>query len=311
MATLSKSAAALMLLMLLLTACNLPRPAQTPTLAADPVGTAAAQTVAALSTQLAPPASPTPADTPQPALPSPSPTQGLPVTAAASPTSLACDRAEFVSDVTVPDGTAFGTGQSFVKTWRLKNTGSCTWTTSYRVVFDSGNALGAPASFNLPTNVPPDGIVDISVNMRAPETAREYESFWKLQNASGMTFGLGSNADKAFWVKITVGSTPAPFAVTRVVTRADNADFSGACPHTFKLSADITSAAAGRVTYFWELSDGQKSAAQEVVFDKNDTKTVTYDWPLNASFDGWVKVYIDNPNHQYFQQLNLKLTCSP
>jgi hypothetical protein len=45
-------------------------------------------------------------------------------------TPVPCDRAAFVADVTVPDGTNFAPGTTFVKTWRLKNNGSCTWTTA-------------------------------------------------------------------------------------------------------------------------------------------------------------------------------------
>jgi hypothetical protein len=301
---------------LTLSACNMPRPNQTPTGAADSVGTYAAETVAAFSTQLAAQVTPSLAvETPQPTTAA-TQTQSVPQPtnqSAASPTttSVPCDRAEFVSDVTVPDGTKIGPGTSFVKTWRLKNTGSCTWTTSYRVVFDSGNALGAPASFNLPTNVPPNGIADISVNMKAPDSPKDYESFWKLQNAAGITFGLGSNADNAFWVKISVGSTPAPFAITKVTISVDNADVSAACPHKFKLAAEITSTSAGKVTYFWERSDGSKTATSEVNFDNAGSKSVSYEWEFNSTFDGSVRVYIDNPNHQYFSPFNLKLSCTP
>jgi hypothetical protein len=191
---------------ILLTGCNLPRRGQALTPTGNFASTYAAQTVSALTTQFA-------------QLPSATPPNGTPPTAPAATTPAPgitaappCDRAEFVSDVTVPDGSDFKPGEAFVKTWRLKNTGSCTWTTSYRVVFDSGNALGAPASFNLPVSVPPDALVDISVNMRAPDQPRAYESYWKLQNAQGITFGLGSDGQKAFWVKIEViaPNTPAP-----------------------------------------------------------------------------------------------------
>lgn len=186
--------------------CNLPKVGQALTPTGDFASTSAAQTVSALTTQFALIAT----TTPQP--------DGLPVSnATPSPFTeltenvIPCERAEFVSDVTVPDGSEFSPGQTFIKTWRLKNTGSCTWTTGYRVVFESGNALGAPPSFNLPVNVPPDGLVDISVNMKAPDQPREYESYWKLQNPQGVIFGLGSNGDKSFWVKIKVAApTQAP-----------------------------------------------------------------------------------------------------
>ena len=47
----------------------------------------------------------------------------------------------FVADVTVPDGTAFGPHEHFIKTWRIRNSGSCDWT-DYHVVFDNGEPLG-------------------------------------------------------------------------------------------------------------------------------------------------------------------------
>lgn len=46
-----------------------------------------------------------------------------------------CDLAQFVKDVTIPDGTLLSPVQTFYKTWRLKNVGTCTWS-GYSVVFD-------------------------------------------------------------------------------------------------------------------------------------------------------------------------------
>ncbi|MHB1384822.1 MAG: NBR1-Ig-like domain-containing protein [Bellilinea sp.] len=300
-----------LIVLLTLPACNLPRPNATEVATGDPIGTAAAQTVAALSTELQSKVTntPEPSNTPE-AQVATATRQPEPGTATATTSVKPCDRGEFVSDVTVDDGTTFKPGETFTKTWRLKNTGSCTWTTSYRVVFDSGNALGAPASFNLPASVAPDGIIDISVQMKAPEIEKEYESYWKLQNASGITFGLGESGDKKFWVKIKVAAASLPFAVTKVVLSTANANVTAGCPYNFPLTAQITSTAAGKVTYFWERSDGAKSGMQEVVFDGEGTKTVNFSWSFPASFDGSVKIYIDNPNHQYFSTLNIKLTCN-
>jgi hypothetical protein len=120
-----------------------------------------------------------------------------------------CDRGKFVEDVSIPDGTAFEPGETFVKTWRIQNDGSCTWTTDYTVVFDSGDAMGGPASFPLTTSsVPPGAEVDISINLTAPEDPGSYRGDWKLRNAAGQTFGLGSQGDATFWVDINVGETP-------------------------------------------------------------------------------------------------------
>ncbi|MBI5838927.1 MAG: hypothetical protein HZB19_02385 [Chloroflexi bacterium] len=115
-----------------------------------------------------------------------------------------CNWAQFVSDLSVPDGTPFAAGTIFTKTWRLKNIGSCTWDTTYSLVFVSGDSLGAPASINLPKHVTPGQRVDLSVVMTAPSAPGIYRGFWKLSDGSGTVFGIGSSADKAFWVEINV-----------------------------------------------------------------------------------------------------------
>src|SRR3990170_378646 len=63
-----------------------------------------------------------------------------------------CDWAKFIADVTVPDGTSFNGSTPFTKTWRLKNIGSCTWTTAYALVFSSGEQMAGPLTVNLPYN---------------------------------------------------------------------------------------------------------------------------------------------------------------
>jgi len=124
------------------------------------------------------------------------------------PPSSACDKGGFVADITIPDGTEIAGGSAFVKTWRLQNVGSCTWTTSYRLVFVGGDYMGVTASgFNLPTSVAPGGTIDLSVNMIAPITPGYYYSYWKLRNASGTNFGVGANGTSNFFVKINVLSS--------------------------------------------------------------------------------------------------------
>jgi hypothetical protein len=119
-----------------------------------------------------------------------------------SPTN--CDKAAFVADVTVADGTLFSPGAAFTKTWRLKNVGSCTWNKSYSIVFYSGDQMGAPTSVNFPWSVAPGQTVDLTVNMVAPASAGKYRGFWILRNSSGALFGIGTNANSPFWVEINV-----------------------------------------------------------------------------------------------------------
>ena len=152
------------------------------------------------------PPAPPPTLTPLPPLPpTATPIGQPPPTVAPS----GCDRAAFVTDATVPDGTIFSPGAAFTKTWRLRNVGSCAWTTSYKLVYYSGEPMGAPTTVNLPWNVPFNGTVDVSVNMVAPATAGKYRGFWILANASGRFFGIGADASKPVWVEINVaGEAP-------------------------------------------------------------------------------------------------------
>lgn len=56
-----------------------------------------------------------------------------------------CNDAQFVSE-TIPDDSEFNAGAGFIKSWRFKNTGTCTWNTNYKLVFKNGDQMGAPVS---------------------------------------------------------------------------------------------------------------------------------------------------------------------
>ena len=210
-----------LLLVLMSLACNLPsRGEKTPTPNAL---TEVAQTVEADLTELAQTEEAT--ETPQTVTVSPTETSVPPTSTRVPPTAtdipIPCDRAQFVTDVTVPDGTKFAPGDDFVKTWRLKNTGSCTWTTSYALVFDSGDAMNGPASINLTGSVAPGQTIDISAEMEAPDSNGTYRGNWKLRNASNAKFGLGWDASEPFYVIIKVVGTPTPTPTSGPTVRYD------------------------------------------------------------------------------------------
>jgi len=119
-------------------------------------------------------------------------------------------------DVTIPDDSLIPAGQSFVKTWKLVNAGTCTWTTSYSASFFYGDRMGAPQSVSLQENVPPAQSVEISVEMVAPTAPGTYQGNWKLANPSGALFGIGPSGEAPFWVRIIValGLTPTPTATS-------------------------------------------------------------------------------------------------
>ena len=118
-----------------------------------------------------------------------------------------CYWAQFIADVTIPDGTSFAANTAFQKTWRVKNNGACAWDSNdVSLAFDSGELMSAPASLPLPATILPGQTVDITVNMTAPSTTGHYFGYWKFNSASAGRFGIGSTANKSFWVEIYVTS---------------------------------------------------------------------------------------------------------
>lgn len=206
--------------LLLLAACNLPAEGASGQGEPNLIYTAAAQTVAAQLTQsvvdvlkptVMPPAAtatqPAPTATRASVTPASQDPTAAPTSTRLSPTAAPapCNQVAFIKDVNYPDGTAVDPGTVFDKIWRIKNTGSCTWTSSYTIVFDEGDALKGPASVQLTNGkVSPGSTVDITVeNLKAPDKSGTYQGFWKLRDGDGEVFGMGS-ANKPFWIKIVV-----------------------------------------------------------------------------------------------------------
>ena len=151
------------------------------------------------------PTTPPPTFTGTPATATPTRTPG-PITVTVPPS--ACDRAQFVRDVSIPDGTVLAPGATFTKTWRLRNVGTCAWNTNYQLVFFSGEQMGAASSAAFPQNVAVGQTVDISINMTAPATAGSYRGYWMFKNANGQLFGIGPQGNRPWWVDIRVSGTP-------------------------------------------------------------------------------------------------------
>ena len=126
-------------------------------------------------------------------------------------------------------------GSTFTKTWRLRNAGTCTWTTSYRLVFVSGNLMGGRNLTALPSEVAPGETVDISMTFTAPIFEGEYRSNWQIRNANGEIFGTTAAANRPFWVDIRVRAPAASGTTYDFVANACTANWtSGAgildCP---------------------------------------------------------------------------------
>lgn len=152
----------------------------------SPTSTPVAFATSALATAAPPTASPTV---------EPSPTN----------TASACeDNAVLVEDVTYPDNTRLTAGEKFTKTWKLQNTGTCTWT-GYTVAFFSGDKMEAPNSVPVP-ETKAKASVEVSVDLVAPLDDGMYVGNFELRDAAGASVPLGT--EPTFWVKIVVGESP-------------------------------------------------------------------------------------------------------
>jgi len=142
--------------------------------------------------------------------------------ATATPVSISnpvssCNASVYVSDVTIPDNTVMAPGAGFVKTWALQNTGTCTWDTTYKLVYISGNLMGGAAT-KLTSSVAPSQQVQVSVSLTTPTTAGTYTGYWRLADGQGNAFG--GSVTVVIVVSSTFTSTPTGTLATSTSTPA-------------------------------------------------------------------------------------------
>jgi hypothetical protein len=126
------------------------------------------------------------------------------------PTPIPCNWAQFVTDVTYPDGSTLKPNVAFRKVWRMRNIGTCTWTPGYSLVFVSGYNMRAGTTTPLNLTVYPGQTADIGIDLVSPSKTGNYESYYRLSDTHGTQFGIGGAANGPFWLKIKV---TAPSAV--------------------------------------------------------------------------------------------------
>jgi hypothetical protein len=290
--------------LVLLSACNFPLLRDAPQ-EDDPeeLATIVAQTVQALNAQGDQPVIPAGTDQVSAGQPTITPLPTLttaPIVGPPTQTPLPCNKPLFVSE-TIADDSEFLPGETFTKTWTFKNVGTCTWNTNYKMRFETGDQLGAPAEVAMPTSVAPDAQVTISVDMTAPTTPGTYQGYWSMYSDTDEYMGQT-------WVKIKTKDVL--FQVTSVSYSMNSTNISMGCSGTVAVTGNITASRDGRVTYYWIPSEGVQSNTRSLDFDAAGTKSVTYDMAVDASKNYWVKLYIEKPNNQLFSQKDFTVTCN-
>ncbi len=172
-----------------LTACGAGTPEPTPTIDAAPIQTEAVSTFAAGLTQTAflqPTETPTSTLTPTQSL---TPTRGTPAAPSGGVVPTAsCYGLIFRQDVTIPDNTAMVPGQTFTKTWKVRNSGTCAWESDFKLASTGGEAMGGTAK-TLGQSVAPGAEIDISIPMTAPNKTGSVRGNWRMSTAGGVFFG--------------------------------------------------------------------------------------------------------------------------
>jgi len=98
-------------------------------------------------------------------------------------------------------------GEQFTKVWTVQNSGTCTWDSSYELVFASGNRMGGQPT-PVQGQVAPGQNYDISVELTAPTQGGDYSAIWQMEGTDGTAFGQRLRV----YVRVQPGptATPAP-----------------------------------------------------------------------------------------------------
>lgn len=215
-----------------------------------------------------------------------------------------CNQSKFVSE-TIPDGSVYQSGNTFTKTWVIRNNGTCDWTTGYRFVFEEGTQMGGASSMNLSRTVKPGETYTFEVDLKAPSTNGEYTGVWRIKSDDGKKLGK-------YWVVINVGPSAPPPAAFAVISAPITAPASPVtCNTNVTVSAVVTTNAGGVVGIKWEDNLTSGLPTKSWTFAGAESKTVQHTMTIPATGDYWAKVYIDAPNHQWFGPKNFHMVCTP
>jgi hypothetical protein len=137
--------------------------------------------------------------------------------------SNSCDSSGYMSDVTIDDGTILAPGATFTKTWKMANTGSCSWSSSYSIAFVSGDDMDGSET-EIEESVSPGSTAEISVNLTAPDDEGTYTGYWQLANSSGTLFG------EKVYVQIVVSEDAVTATPTATASATETTEVSTATP---------------------------------------------------------------------------------
>jgi uncharacterized protein YkwD len=160
--------------------------------------------------------------------------------------------------VTIPDNSEVGAGTTFTKTWRVGNLGTCTWGPDYTLTHYSDERMGALSSVPLGITRP-GGFLEISVDLRAPNSIGTHRGNFVIKNPAGLIMSL--DEDSRLWVIIKVSNTVTTTPTATPTSTATRSTPSGSVTPT-STGATSTASASGSANATCSFTtDGTKLTA--------------------------------------------------
>jgi len=224
-----------------------------------------------------------------------------------------CLLANLISE-TIPDGTIMQPGETFWKTWRLRNSGTCTWNSAYKIVYWSGDVMGGLLEYDFPEVVAPGEEVDITLFLKAPASNGNVTSYWKLQSEWGGQFGVGQY-DQPFYVQVNVNDSDNPnYTVTNVSYNIVREPAFGC--HTnqwYTVYATITTNGPVDVWYRWTQKDGNNMRTpKKLTFTEAGSQTISREWKFHlADSPGtkWMQIIVTEPEYHEYDKATWIFDC--
>jgi len=185
--------------------------------------------------------------------------------------------AGYVTDVTIPDNTLLEPRDSFVKTWRIHNSGTCDWDPGFKLVFVDGDHMGGPGSVAVNATAA-GGTTDVSVELIAPSSPGTYRGNWRLQAGMGTFFG------STFYVQIVVPDpeteepTSEPAAEPTAVPLPDLVVVSRVTPPAVSSLGDVVSVEV----IAKNVGDGTAGGPFIVLWSCGDREDLTCKWTAGS-----------------------------
>lgn len=212
-----------------------------------------------------------------------------------------------------PDSVLLKPGETYWKTWTLLNTGTCTWTSSYNLIFWNGDLMGGLTSYPLKDDVAPNEQKDISILLKAPDTAGTYTGYWRMQTPWNSNFGVGPS-DEPFYVKVLVSNdVTSDYGIANVSYNLVR-DPLGGCPTNVKYTLYVTITTNGpyKFNYVWMQSDGNNTHEKTLTFTDAGSQTISREWMVgkgDSPNTRWIQFVVTSPKYQEYDQAKFENLC--